>query len=79
MTLSKIIKHVISSASEAETVENFYNCKASLPLRVSLEEMGHEQPKTIVTTYNTTDHGLIKKTMIPKRVKSFDMRFNFLK
>ena len=67
MTLSKIIKHVMPSASEAETAAIFYNCKAALMLRVSLEEMGHEQPKTPVTTDNTTAHGLIKKTMIPKR------------
>ena len=61
MTLSKIIKHVMSSTSETETSELFYNCKAALPLRVSLEEMGHEQPKTSVTTDNTTACGLIKK------------------
>ena len=79
MTLSKIIKHVMSSASEAETTAIFYNCKAALPLRVSLEEMVHEQHKTPVTTDNTTACGLIKKTMIPKRAKSYDMRFNFLK
>ena len=79
MTLSKIIKHVMSSASEAETAAIFYNCKPALPLRVSLEEMGHDQPKTPVTTDNTTAHGLIKKTMIPKLAKSYDMRFNFLK
>ena len=79
MTLSKIIKHVMSSTSEAERAENFYNCKAALPLRFSLEEMGHEQPKTPVTTDNTTACGLIKKTMIPKRAKSYDMRFNLLK
>ena len=41
--------------------------------------MGHEQPKTPVTTDNTTACGIIKKTMIPKRAKSYDMRFNFLK
>ena len=79
MALSKIIKHVMSSASEAETAAILYNCKEALPLRVSLEEMGHEQPKTPVTTDNTTAHELIKKTMIPKRAKSYDMRINFLK
>ena len=42
MTLSKIIKHVMLSASEAETAAIFYHCKAALPLRVSLEEMVHE-------------------------------------
>ena len=79
MTLSKIIKHVMSSASEAETAEILYNCKAALPLMISLEDMGHEQQKIPVITDNTTSYGLIKKTVKPKHAKSYDMRFNFLK
>ena len=79
MTLSKIIKHVMTSASEAETAALFYNGKVAAPLRVTLEEMGHPQPKTQVTTDNSTAQGLITKSMIPKAAKSYDMRFNFLK
>jgi len=41
LTLSKVIKHVMTSASEAETAALFYNCKAAIPLRIALEEMGH--------------------------------------
>ena len=69
----------MSSASEAETAALFYNCKTAAPLRVTLAEMGHSQPKTPVTTDNSTAQGLITKTMIPKAAKSYDMRFNFLK
>ena len=54
LTLTKIIKHVMSSASEAETAALFYNCKAAAPLRIALEEMGHPQMKTQVTTNNNT-------------------------
>ena len=79
MTLSKIIKHVMNSASEAETAALFYNFKASIPFSISLEEMGHHHPKTPVTTDNTTNQGLIIRNIIPKRAKSYDMRFNFLK
>jgi len=79
LTLSKIIKHVMSSASEAETAALFYNCKAAAPLRVTLMEMGHPQGPTQVTTDNSAALGLIKKTMIPKAAKSYDMRFNYLK
>ena len=79
MTLSKIIKHVMSSYSEAETAAILYHCKAALPLRVSIEEMGHEQFKKPVTTDITAANGLIRKTMIPKRAKYCNMRFNFLK
>ena len=79
LTLSKIIKHVMSSASEAETAALFYNCKAAAPLRVSLAEMGHPQPPTPTTTDNSTAQGLITKSMVPKAAKSYDMRFNYLK
>jgi hypothetical protein len=79
VTLTKAIKHVMSSASEAETAALFYNCKAAAPLRVTLAEMGHSQPKTPVTTDNSTAQGLITKVMVPKAAKSYDMRFNFLK
>ena len=53
VTLSKIIKHVMNSASEVETAAFFYNCKAVIPQRISLEEMGHPQPKTPVITDST--------------------------
>ena len=68
LTLSKIIKHVMSSASEAETAALFYNCKAAAPLRVTLMEMGHPQDQTQVTTDNSAAQGLIQKTMIPMLV-----------
>ena len=80
MTLLKIIKHVLSSTPEAETAAAIVlNCKAALPLRVSLKKMGRLQPKTPVTTDNTTAVSLIQKTMIPKKSKSNDMRFNWSK
>jgi len=68
LTLSKIIKHVMTSESEAETAALFYNCKAAAPLRTTLAEMGHPQAKTLVTMDNSTAQGLITKTMIPKAV-----------
>ena len=79
MTISKIIEHILASASEAKTASLFYNCKSSIPLRLTLEETVHPQPKTLVTSDNKAALGLMKKTMIPKSAKSYDMRFNFLK
>ena len=61
VTLSKIIKHVITSASEVETAALFYNCKAAIPLWVSLEEMGHPQPRTPVITDSTSAQGIFPK------------------
>ena len=79
LTLSKIIKHVMGSASESEVAALFYNCKAALPLRIALQEMGHQQPKTPAITDNSTAEGLINKTMIPKKAKYYDLRLNWLK
>ncbi len=79
LPLSKTIKHVISSASETETAALFLNCKAAIPLRIALEEMGHPQQKAPVITDNSSAEGLINKTMIPKRAKAHDMIFNWLK
>ena len=78
--LSTIIKHVMSSASEAETGALYYGCKRALPYRVTLEEMGHPQTEpTPVTTDNNTAHGLTMGTMTSKASKSNDMRFQWLK
>merc|ERR1712086_720537 len=70
LTLSKIIKHVMGSAGESEVAALYYNCKSAIPLRTSLEEMGHEQPKTPAVTDNSTAAGLINNTMTPKRAKA---------
>jgi hypothetical protein len=77
--LSTIIKHVMSSASEAETGALYYGCKRAIPYRVTLEEMGHPQGKTPVRTDNNTAHGLTMGTMNSKASKSNDMRFQWLK
>ena len=76
---SQIIKHVMSSASEAETGALYYGCKRALPYKVTLEEMGHPQPRTPVTTDNNTAHGLTMGSMTSKASKSNDMRFQWLK
>ena len=65
----------MTSASEAEVAALFYNCKAAQPLRITLEEMGHPQPKTPVITDNKTAEGLSNKTMVPNKAKTYDMRF----
>eukprot|EP00957_Ditylum_brightwellii_P170046 12943353-Ditylum_brightwellii.AAC.1 len=48
LTLSTIIRHVVASASEAKLAALFYNARKAVPLRVTLEEMGHKQPATTI-------------------------------
>ena len=78
--LYTIIKHVMSSASEAEEGSIYHGCKRAIPYRVMLQEMGHPQSEpTPVTTKNNTAHGLTMGTMPSKASKSNIMRFQWLK
>ena len=79
LTLSKIIKHVMGSTGEIEMASLFYICKTAIPLRVTLEEMGHPQPKRPTVIDNYSSEGLANKTMVPVRAKSYDLRFIWLK
>jgi hypothetical protein len=80
LTLSFIIKHIMSSMSEAELAALYYGCKLTIPLCTTLIKMGHPQHKcTMVTTNNITATGLTMGTMTPKASKSMNQRFHWLK
>jgi hypothetical protein len=65
LIISKVLKHAMSSAAEAETGAVFINAKEGAVLRTTLEELGHNQPPTPMETDNTTaigySNGTIKK------------------
>jgi hypothetical protein len=71
----EIIKHVMSSAAEAETGALFINGKEAIPLRQTLIELNHPQPPTPIQTDNSTATGIVNKTVKLKRSKAMDMRF----
>jgi hypothetical protein len=79
LNISEILKHVVSSASEAEIGGLFINVKAAIPIRHTLIEMGHPQPPTPIQTDNSTAQQLISNKIRQKALKSMEMRFNFLK
>jgi hypothetical protein len=80
LTLSSIIKHVMSLASESKLAALYYGCKLAVPICTTLEEMGHPQLKrTMVTTNNITAQGLTMGTMTPKASKLMDQHFHWLK
>ena len=76
--LAKIIKSVMLSAAEAEIGSLFMNAHEILPLRVTLEELGHPQPATPMQTDNNTAAGIINRTFKQNRSKSIDMKFYWL-
>ena len=79
LTISQIIKVVMSSAAEAELGALYINSREAVPIRHLLEEMGHKQPPTPAQVDNTTALGVVKNTIQPKRTKPMDMRFHWLR
>ena len=50
------LRHVVSSAAEAEVGALFHNAWVALPIRQLLSAIGHPQPPTQITTDNSTAH-----------------------
>ena len=49
-TVTKIIKAVMSSVAEAELGGLYFNAREAVPIRKTLEELGHKQPRTPMQT-----------------------------
>ena len=70
-TVAKIIKAVMTSAAEAELGGLFLNAKSAVPIRKTLEELGHKQPPTPIQTDNSTECGVINHEVQPKAKKQW--------
>jgi hypothetical protein len=79
LIISKVLKHVMSSAAESEIGAVFINSKEGAVLRTTLGELGHKQPPTPMETDNTTATGYSNGTNKQKRTKAMDMRFYWIK
>jgi hypothetical protein len=79
LIVSKVLKHVMSSAAEAEIGAVFINAKEGAVLRTTLEKLGHKQPPIPMETDNTTATGYRNGTTKQKRTKSMDMRLYWIK
>ena len=53
------LRHVVSSAAEAEVGALFHNARVALPIKQLLEAIGHPQPPTSITTDNSTAHKFV--------------------
>ena len=77
--LAKIMNNVMSSAMEAEVGATFHATKEAVPLRISLEEMGHNQPPTPMQVDNSAAIGYVNNTIKHRRSKAIDMRIHWVK
>jgi hypothetical protein len=46
--LCSIMREIVASAAEAELAALFHNGKEANPIRITLQELGHEQPPTLI-------------------------------
>ena len=76
---SSIIKSVMSSAAKAELAGLYINASQAVVIHVLLHEMGHKQPRTPIQTENSTALGVVTNNIQPRRTKSMDMRFYWLR
>jgi hypothetical protein len=79
LIISKVLKHVVSSAGEAEIGAFFINSKEGAVLHTTLEELGHPQLPTRMEKDNTTATGYSNGTIKQKRTTSMEMRFYWIK
>jgi hypothetical protein len=84
LIISTFLKHVMSSAAEAEIVAVFLNAKRNCPsqrtvLFTTLEELGHPQPPIPLKTDNTTATGYINGKVKEKHTRAMDMHFYWVK
>ena len=75
----KTLRHVVSSAAEAEVAGIFHNAQAAIPIRTLLEALNHPQPPTPIKTDNSTANGFIHDNIHKKRSKTWDMRYYWLR
>ena len=76
---SHIMREIVSSAAEAKLGGLFHNSKEAVPMRITLEELGHPQPPTTIITDNSTATGIANDTVKQKRSKAMDMRYYWVR
>ena len=69
----RTLRHVVTSAAEAETAALFYNTQTALELINILEALGHPQKMIPIKTDNKTAASFVNDTLKRKRSKAWDV------
>jgi hypothetical protein len=76
LNVAVVIKNVVASAAESEVGACFHNAQSGALLRVTLTELGHTQPLTLLRTDNSTAFGILNETIKQKQSKAMDMGYH---
>jgi hypothetical protein len=79
LNIAHIIKHVMSSATEAELAGLYIMAREAVYIRIILEEIGHNQPPTPLQTNNSMAEAVINGKVQSKQTKAMDMQFHWLR
>jgi hypothetical protein len=79
LSTTTIIPVVVASASEAEYGALFYNAQMAEPIRHAAKFLGYPQISTIIICDNNSAVGIAKNIVKPKRSRSFDLRFHWIR
>ena len=77
--ISSIIPAVVASAAEAEYAALFLNGQEAASIRDTLKALGYPQPATLILCDNKCAQGIATDTVKPKRTKSMDMKFHWIR
>ena len=66
----KMLRNIMASTSESELGALFLNCQEAVPIRITLEEMGHSQWPTPVQVDNFTALGISNGTIKQRKSKA---------
>ena len=74
-TLCAILRFVVASAAEAELGALFLNCQEGMIFKLTLEDLGHKQPKIPVHCDNATAVGIANNTIKRQQSRAMEMRY----
>ena len=69
LNIAHIIKHVMTSATEAELATLYIMAREAVYIRIVLKEMGHQQPPTPLQTDHTMVDAVVEGKVQPKFTK----------
>jgi hypothetical protein len=74
-TLCSILQFVVASTTEAELGVLFLNRQEGMIFQLTLENLGHPQPKILVHCDNATAIGIANNTIKRQRSRAMEMRY----